>query len=580
MGIPRFVGHLQQYSVNATIGHKSTQSDGKSDRDNAYPTKVVIDGPGLAYHIYYRLGHISNPLSVVEAIPSYGQIGQAVIAFLSELEAYHVQMFGDSSPSHIYFDGYLPLHKRHVRLSRLESYLKDLVKVQNKYPNGLGVAESAPQPLPLLSSHLFNSFHSVHGSLRGLPTLPFLVPAVLDALSTTRYASITDIVPGEADTYCAKAVKDHGGMILTSDSDMLVYDIGDNNAVIFFSGLEIQEDPNAATGVISLLRAKIYPTAQIANRLGLPNLQQLAYHCNVDPTLSFAEARKRVLQPVQDEALWRRFQEEYSMTLEPDNVIRPQSSKRQLQGFLDPRLSEFILQLSTPARQDETNIYLPFLMDDPSRASAWYVSSFIRQTLYEILVSQIPPLHTPLPLPVIMEISRRGFRIFPSVVPLSTSTAPVAQRVAADNIHTLISRWQMGTTSFQTVSPMFRYRIFALSETYRWHIDNLKNPPSRNSIARTMTGFMGSLVEWEDIHLHAQVEAVLYALRMIKQGLGYISAAGKAGVEGQMELENILEDLPPLSGLLPSSMELRGFAEKEKIDIAQVVSYVTEVPGS
>ncbi|KAL8912308.1 MAG: hypothetical protein Q9171_002680 [Xanthocarpia ochracea] len=573
MGIPRFVGHLQQYSVNTSLGHKSGQSDGKSDRDKAYPTKVVIDGPGLAYHIYYRLAHISNAPSPVEAIPSYGQIGQAVIAFLSELEAYHVQI------SHIYFDGYLPLHKRHVRLNRLESYLKDFVKFQNKYPNGLGVAESPPQPLPLLSSHLFNSSRSVHGSLRGLPTLPFLVPAVLDALSTTRYASITDIVPGEADMYCAKAAKDHGGMILTSDSDMLVYDIGDNNAVVFFSGLEIQEDPDA-TGVISVLRANIYPTAQIAKRLGLPDLQQLAYHCKVDPTLSFAEARRKVLQPVQDEPLWRRFQEEYSMTIEFDNVALPQSWERQLQGFLDPRLSEFILQLSTPAKQDETNIYLPFLMDDPSRASAWYVSSFIRQTLYEILASQIPPTHTSLPLPVIMEISRRGFRIFPSVISLSSSTASVAQRVDVDNIHTLISRLQMGMSSFRTVSPMFRYRIFGLSETYRWYIDNLKNPPPRNSIARTMTGFVGSLVEWEDIHLQAQVEAVLYALRMVKQGLGYISAAGKAGVEGQMELENILEDLPPLSALLPSSMELRGFAEKEKIDIAQVVSYVTEVPGS
>ena len=94
MGIPRFVGHLQQYSVNATLGHKSTQSDGNNDRDNAYPTKIIIDGPGLAYHIYYRLAHISNALSAFEAIPSYGQIGQAVIAFLSELEAYQVQMFG------------------------------------------------------------------------------------------------------------------------------------------------------------------------------------------------------------------------------------------------------------------------------------------------------------------------------------------------------------------------------------------------------------------------------------------------------------------------------------------------------
>lgn len=409
--------------------------------------------------------------------------------------------------------------------------------------------------------------------LRGLPAPPFLVPAVLDALSTTKYASITEVVPGEADTSCAKAARDQGGIILTSDSDLLVYNIGDNNAVVFFSGLEIHEEPGA-TNVKSVLRANMYPTAQIAKRLELPGLQQLAYHCKLDPTVSLAEARRRVHQPMHDESFWRRFQEEYS-TLDFDQTSQAQSSGIQLRGFLDPRLSEFILQLSTSAREGETNIYLPFLIEDPSRASAWYVSSFIRQIIYVIIAAQVSTLHASLPLGAIMEFSRRGLRVVPSTVPLSTSTATTAQRLDSGNIHTLSSRLQKAKERFRVVSPMFRYRIFALRETYCWHIVNLKNPPSKNSIARTTTGFVGSLVQWEDIHLEAQIQAVLYALRMVKQGLSYITV-GKAGVEEIVELEDILEDLPPLSGLLPSFMELRRFAEKEKIEVSQVVSYVMQ----
>ncbi|KAL8790429.1 MAG: hypothetical protein Q9213_000581 [Squamulea squamosa] len=465
------------------------------------------------------------------------------------------------------------MQKRNVRLSRLESNLKDLVKVQNKHPKGLKLSKSHSTPR-LSSSKLFNSFHSVPHSLRGLPTPPFLVPAVLDALSTSKYAAITAIVPGEADTFCAKAAKDHGGMILTSDSDMLVYDIGSDGAVVFFNGLEIQEELDS-TAITPVLKASIYTTAQIAKRLRLPGLQQLAYQYKNDPYVSFAEARRKVHQPMQDESLWRSFLEEYT-TQDVVSTPLPQSLSNQQQGFLDPRLSELILQLSIPTRQDETNMYLPFLVDDPSRASAWYVSSAIRRSLYDMLATHIPTVHTSTPLQAIMEFSRRGLRIVASTIPLSTTPDPAAQRVdTVRNINALSFRLHLVKSRFRKASPMFQYRIFALGETYRWYIDNFKAPPSRSSIARTMTGGEGSLDQWEDIHLEAQVQAVLYALRMVQQSLRYIDV-GRTESEELGELEKLLEDLPPLSGLIPSSMELRGYAEKEKIDIAEVVCCVTE----
>ncbi|KAL8889783.1 MAG: hypothetical protein Q9215_002971 [Flavoplaca cf. flavocitrina] len=473
--------------------------------------------------------------------------------------------------SHIYFDGHLPLLKRPVRLGRLQSCLRDLIKIQTKHPKGLALSNSHyVSSSPLTSSQLFDSSHSLPSSLHGLPAPPFLVPAVLDELSQTKYASITEVVPGEADTFCAKATKDEGGMILTSDSDMLVYDIGDKNAVVFFTGLEIYEDPDT-TRVSSVLKANVYPTAQIAKRLEVPSLLLLAYHCQSDPTLSLSQAR-RMLQPVQDASLWQCFKEAYAIK-DLDGISSAQSIGIGQRSFLDPRLSELILQLSAAPGNGAINIYLPFLIDDPSRASAWYVSSFIRQIIYDLIAARAATIQASLPLPTIVEFSRRGLRTVPSIVSPLPSSDPIAEQKYICDIHTLSFRLRDAKARFRTISTMFQYRIFALRESYRWYIINSKNPPSRKSIAPTMTGHVGSLVQWEDIHLDAQVCSVLYALRMVKQCLGYITVE-KLGREGILELQDTLEDLPPLSWLLPSSVELRKFADEEKIEVPQIVSYV------
>ena len=54
----------------------------------------MIDGPGLAYHIYYRLLAHKNPiLNVYDAIPSYAEIDRGTVAFLDELHNYGLTMY-------------------------------------------------------------------------------------------------------------------------------------------------------------------------------------------------------------------------------------------------------------------------------------------------------------------------------------------------------------------------------------------------------------------------------------------------------------------------------------------------------
>ena len=72
-----------------------------------------------------------------------------------------------------------------------------------------------------------------------LPKPPFLVPAVIEALRNSQdWAPLIQVVPGEADTYCAQDVRQNGGIVLTSDSDLLVQDLGADGRVSFFWDVE------------------------------------------------------------------------------------------------------------------------------------------------------------------------------------------------------------------------------------------------------------------------------------------------------------------------------------------------------
>lgn len=69
MGIPRLTGVLSQYAEQLPI----------------HDTQVVIDGPGLAYHIIHICRSKyrgDNPFSQ----PSYDVLGKSAVTWLDELE--------------------------------------------------------------------------------------------------------------------------------------------------------------------------------------------------------------------------------------------------------------------------------------------------------------------------------------------------------------------------------------------------------------------------------------------------------------------------------------------------------------
>lgn len=91
MGIPHLIELLQSYAVSTDFACKA--SDCPKHRQRLRQERIVIDGPGLVYHVHGRiLARKRSGLSALNVAPSYNEIGQAVITFLKELERYALTM--------------------------------------------------------------------------------------------------------------------------------------------------------------------------------------------------------------------------------------------------------------------------------------------------------------------------------------------------------------------------------------------------------------------------------------------------------------------------------------------------------
>lgn len=352
--------------------------------------------------------------------------------------------------------------------------------------------------------------------------------------------------------------------MLTSDSDMLVHDLGDDGSIIFLHHLEIRSEPTRKTQKCnSLLSGIVQRPAEIARRFGLPNLQRVAYEIKVDRTIGFLEALRRTRQPTKDPTALQDFLKEYTGATCYSTLNLPADQPLDLTSFLDPRLSEFVLQFNLH-RNEDIIIYLPFLMDDPSRSSAWNVSFSLRQLTYNILASYMPNHPTS-----ITEVSRKGFRMLPCAIHLSHSSIQ-------DRAHSFLSKLKATKTYFPNVPPVLHYRIFALLESLRWYRSSDRNLPSRSSLTSALTNdYPKSSLGWIELHLEAQLHAVLYALRMLKQSTSHVLPHKVGRDMDLMKIRETLEDLPPLEGLMLSRSETKKCFDTAEFDTFKLLQFLT-----
>jgi XPG domain containing len=691
MGIPKLIQTLQPFAERVVIGNSNPANQRSSNNECPPPFRqmsVVIDGPSLIYHVYHQLlslkaSHFNlepdsrpAPKNPFASQPSYTEINQAVLAFIGHLQIYH-----NIEVQKIYFDGGLPSSKRDVRLVRLEEGRKKLLKLRqlqrlfalsgrramspdtgSPYQNQLGDDnEGKPEhemKKTMKVKALFDRPASLPASLRLLPAPPFMVPAAIEYLrsrlkapmsvskhrpsSTTPNPQIphpclpiAQVVPGEADTYCAVHAKKTGAAILTSDSDLLAYDLGEEASVILFPSLEIST-PSVSEKEgekLQVLLGTRYHPPSLKSNLGIScTLQYFCFQRSLDPSRSTceleAQCRKSLssqLESSKDE-VWRRFMQQYSgdvIAVHPDEEVdRRADSKPPRCGYklltsdfqdLDPRIAELVSQLqeirpdpdrkATAAEKydeacekDETlHIYLPLLLEDPSRGSAWGYGSSIRKLAYTLLQHHMlcsPALscRTSRRPMSIKEYQRRGTRIVGlpvDIIPDHTSGEAETQ------IQSLIDSYQshkqecssppssatvgmndsLSAAASSPVSasnlavPPSPWKFLALSLVSEQRILNAKAPPNNSWTERYLTprDVPYTTTSWDDVHDQASLEAVLYSLRILKQIAGLVHVLPQATGNKGEQAGNLKVLVDALGGLGTIEEMMGVAAQKPKL---------------
>ena len=212
-------------------------------------------------------------------------------------------------------------------------------------------------------------------TFRGIPPAAFIVPAILDAICESKYLAVCTVVPGEAEVYCAAAAKESGAIVLSNDSDLFVHDLGSHGAFVFLSSADLHansdSEEDALKGSCQTFKLSVFRPRDIAERLGLDNLQELAfeYQKKLSATLPEALQSAKMHQGLRHSS-FEKFLGGYitepsvseSQQFSPESLARLSSHG----NLLDPRISEVICQLESKDPQI-IHAYLLYLIEDPAR---------------------------------------------------------------------------------------------------------------------------------------------------------------------------------------------------------------------
>ena len=369
-----------------------------------------------------------------------------------------------------------------------------------------------------------------------------MVAAVKEYLSS-KYRTRVTLVPGEADIYCAADAKKSGLAILSSDSDLAAFEIK-HGSVVWMNSVE--KVTSSASNSPATITAHCIKPAHLAKSLGIKSLQVLAFERYVDPSASFAIIRHRArtsnrpTDPMVEDG-WAAFVESYHIPV----CLIARSTELQL---LDPRLSEIVTASISPGPDNtERHIYFPMLLEDPTRDASWAYGTLFRALTYSLLVNYRDSSQSHSCKSVI-EHYRKGLSISAPVLPIANISSLLQSAFDALATHTTHSQ-----TSTANGSETLKWWSFALNEVQKRKAETSKPPLTAKDVWRLFRIPQGrSELAWEVIHLHANVHAVLYSFRMLKQALGVVLSGER--LTGTMrktavELARHLQSLPSIPEL-------------------------------
>jgi predicted nuclease of predicted toxin-antitoxin system len=445
----------------------------------------------------------------------------------------------------------------------------------------------------VIFAQIWNSARSLPARWKNLPENPFMVSAVfedllnrwsreevlrefgvrLDARLPDEYpwANVTVMVAGEADIECARVARSTNSAILTSDSDLLVHDLGVAGSVVFLNSLQLTESTEGSNQAsnLSLCGQGITPH-DLCRHLGMPNIQRFAYELLTDPHAPFSKLLRLAKEYKYGDDEKRSveycdFLREYECGSGPtfNAASKGEDEKLFTQG-MDPRVSELFWQFVSPetyTQASQFHVYLGVLHEDSSRRCAWEQSRFYRSLGYAILnlSRRAIAAHESEPqAQTVYEFVRRGTRIVAEQITLA------GEKTVFSDLDCLQRRLDLARSTFtfddasNSNSSSTFWFLFALAEVYH-ELSNTATPPTAKHLQGFLSkGFMGKATDWGDIHLLAQIQAVLYSLRMLQQLLQIAAKTYDLGV-----YRDILKDLPPLYLLMKSRHDMvQGFSQE------------------
>lgn len=402
-----------------------------------------------------------------------------------------------------------------------------------------------------------------------VPSPPFLVTAIFHALKASKYCNESEIVLAEADSACADpTVCESSDIILTSDTDLLI--LQPQGYVIFFNDITLYRGAK--------LKAICYKSKSFATHLGIKDLVTFAYIMSQDNALPLATivCRSNNLSPSTALHLFRQSFNPIPSSIKPSPTL---SSALQA---LDNRTSEVIHTLLThEATTQPINSYLPTLLDDPTRSSAYRASFTIRHLGYSLLA------HTTRIIAPMNELDRRGSRIASLLItPLDPSATLTALAALTAQLHDLHE-----TFAHSDATPTETWRAVALLATLCWEGQPLGSLVSVAKLTRLARGTQ-KRGGWEEVHLAAMVEGWVWSIGMLRGCVGVCLALDAEelkwqdmGEEGMKVLREFISGVQGMSGigaLLPwvcGALSVGGCAEEVCRQLGKMVGAdETEMP--
>lgn len=397
------------------------------------------------------------------------------------------------------------------------------------------------------------------GQMGTRPSIPpaFVVPAIIDALrANAKYAPSVRLVPGEADMYCAKKATDDGGIIFTSDSDLLAHDLKDG-LVALFRDITMQDGQ---------LQAATFSPSEISRRLGIDSPTRLAYERKNDKDKATDAIIRACKASPTDSKDYESFGQQYVFDGTMDNAVAELGHLKV--GHLDPRLSEVILQLSQSSA--DAKAFLPVLIENPERGSAWEPSSPIRQLAYSVAALVLPSRSKAVQeYRRVHSLSQKGRRI-----ELLDKTGVLDAAAAIIAASTTFRHFPGKDSSLFWLSLCLGLDIAecAAQGKYTHSLSMLKI--QRDKPLRTTNG-----MPWDIVQLSSQLQAALYSFRMLQQVLD-ISGKSTHVILGTHApaMRELLKSLPSLAEYPDAQRTIAFIATVNGKDISPTLESAGYVP--